>query len=200
MPPASAAMAAGRGGPAHAEEPDDAAAQPGRVHGAPQPEVERAAERQAEPEAIETATITGGVGQTKSTSSEAAPSPRMSASWPRRARPEPAGEGAEQVGDERRRGERGEPERLEPAAPGDRREQRVDERQASRPTPTARRDRGRGCARSRAAVDGVEDGRPEHRVPRSSPLGLRGELSGSAWVRRRVIAICPEGTWVPRPR
>ena len=48
----------------------------------------------------------------------------MSASWRGDPRPEPAGEGAEQVGDERRGGQRGQADRLEAAAPGDRRQER----------------------------------------------------------------------------
>ena len=75
-----------------------------------------------------TAIITGAIGTTNTSRSEAAPMPRMSASLRRGARPEPAGEGAQEVGDERRRRQRGQAEGLETAAPRDRRQEGGDER------------------------------------------------------------------------
>ena len=128
-PPANAATAPRRR-PTHTQEPDDAAAQPGRIHRPPQAQVERPAERQAEPEHDRDGDHhRRRSAQMKSDEQRGGAEAAQDRELARRRGPEPAGEHAQQVRDERRRGERGETDRLEPAAAGDRRQEGGDERQ-----------------------------------------------------------------------
>ena len=109
-----------------------------------------------------------------------APAARMSASCRRDRGPTRPANAPEQVRDERRGGERGQTDRVEAAAAGDGRQERRDQR--DRHADADRRDRvEREVAPDRALMRrrGAERW-PEHGVPRSSPSGLRGELSGSA--------------------
>ena len=112
--------------------------------------------------------------------SEPAPTPRSRANWRADCGPIRPAEDAEQVGQERRRRQRGQAERLEPTAPGDRRQQRRDERVRRHPTPmaaTRSSDRLREIGR-RPSIDSRVGSRT--RAPRTGPCGLRGELTGSA--------------------
>jgi len=63
-----------------------------------------------------------------SRTSDVAPTPRDQRQFARRPWTEAAGEGPEEVGDERGSGEGRQPEGLEAAAPGDRRQERTDQR------------------------------------------------------------------------
>ena len=146
---------------------------------------------------IATATITGAVGTTNSTSSEAAPRPRMSASCAACAGPNRPANAPRKLATNGAAASADRPMRLEAAAPGDRRQERVDQAIVT-PTPTADdAGRGRGCARARASS---RDGGTMAGTPSTSkqPAGLRGELSGSAWVSpSRRVRDLPRGVGPP---
>ena len=137
-------------GSAHAEEPDDTAAQPGRVDGSPQAQVEWPAERDAQPERDRDGDHHGRCRpeEDRDQGGRADAAQDRELAW--RACPEPTGEDAKEVGDERSRRERGEAQRFEAAASRDRRQQRRDERHRDADARRPRPGRGRGCARARA--------------------------------------------------
>ena len=115
------------------------------------------------------------------------------------------GERPEQVGHERRGGERGETDRFEAASPGHRRKQGRHERHAHADA-DGRDEVEREVAPERALMRRWVEWRPDHHVPRSGPFGLRGELSGSAlgppsrsrFAPGRVGP--PSSAWEVRPR
>ena len=107
------------------------------IHRAPQAKVERAAEREAQPEHDGDRDHDRRRRQDEE-QRRARPrrAPRISASWRGDRGPNRPANTPEQVGDERRRREGRQPDRLEAAAPGDRRQQRLT-RAIVTPTPTA---------------------------------------------------------------
>ncbi len=127
-PPASdaIAMAADRDIPS---DPDDPATRSGRVHGAPHPQLERVAERQADPE-----DEAGGDHDRRGRQQEQRqqrcgaedPHERELAGGPRS---EATGKSSQQVGHERRRRQRRQTHGVQAATAGDRRQKRHDERQ-----------------------------------------------------------------------
>ena len=182
---------------AHADDTHDATAQPSRVHRAPQPKVEGRAERQAQPEDDGDRDHDRRGRHHEEDEQRCRPHPTRHCQLHGAAGADSAGERSEEVRDERRRGQGRQSERLETVAPRDRRKQRTDERH--RHAHADRRDEVEGeIPPDSATRRGRQERWPDHRVPRSSPSGLRGELSGSAWVRRRgCSAICPEGSGPP---
>ncbi len=169
----------GRGHAARAEESDDPTTHPGRIGRAPQAELERRAERDADPEGErhhDDDERRRDDEEHQQRPGSGAPEQRELAS---RLRPDPAGEDAQQVGQERGRRQHRQAERLEPAPPGDRRQQRRDQGAGH-----ADADRGdqveRQVARDRAqALDRIAR-RQSHQGTSDQPSGLRGELTGSA--------------------
>ena len=178
------------------DRPDDPASEPGRVHRAPQAQMERAAERDAQPRDDRDQDHHGRDRQEEQEDERGRADSADEGQLPRRSRAEPSGEGAEQVGDERGRGERRKAHRLESATTGDGREQGGDERHAH-PDAHGRDQVEAEVVRERTLRARWLDGRPEHRVPRTA-RGLRGELSGSAWVSPSRSQFAP-GVRVPRP-
>ena len=128
----------GRRGPAGAQEADDPTEDPGRIHRPPQPQVERAAEREAQPEDDRHRDHhRAPTAKTASRSSDAGPGGPDERELPPRSRTDASGERPEQVRDERRGGEGGQTDRVEAAAAGDGRQERRDQRDRdARPRPT----------------------------------------------------------------
>ncbi len=89
--------------------------------------MERAAERQAEPEDDRDGDQDGSRRDREQNQERGRADPAGERQLGGVARSESAGEGAQQVGDERRRRQGGEAQRLEAAAPRDGRQDRVDE-------------------------------------------------------------------------
>ena len=179
--------------------PDDPTEDPWRVHRPPQAQVVRTAERQAEPEDDRDRDHHRRArehGEQQERGRAARPDQRQLVARPW---PDLAGEGAQQVRDERCGGEGGQPDRLEAAAACDRREQGRD--QGGRHPDPDRCDRVEGkVAPDRALLARRREGEPAgSRVPRSSPSGLRGELSGSALGSPSRRSRLAPGIWVPRP-
>ncbi len=171
----------GRGrGPAHPAEPEHAAANTGRVHDPPQPQVERAPEREAQPVDRRDGDHHGRDREHEDHDQGRGAKAADHAEAPRRARPEATREGTQQVGHEGRRPECREADGLQAAAPGDRGQQRGHDGQGQSDADGDEQVQGE-VAPERAVAR--RDGRwPEHDVPQASPFGLRGQLSGSAWV------------------
>ena len=175
-----------RGRPAGAQEPDDAAAHPARVGGSPEAELERRAERDADPEHEGDQHDDRGARDDEQRHERPGADATQERELPRRSRPELAREHAEQVGQEGRRRERGEPQRFEAATPRDRRKQRRDEGARD---PVA--DRGnqveRQAARDRTQPFDRFAGRSSH-PGTSEPPNAACEVSCRArrWARRRA--------------
>ncbi len=117
-----------RRGPPRTDEADHAAADPGRVHRTPEAQVERPAQREAEPEDDrdrdhDRRGRQDGEHEQRRRAGAADERELTLRSWA-----DPPRKGTEQVGDERRGGQRGEADRLETPAAGDRREEGRDER------------------------------------------------------------------------
>ena len=142
--------------PSGTQETDDPAADTGRVHRAPQAQVERAAQRQAEPEHDRHDDHDRRRGQDRQDEQGRGPDPPDERQLALRSRTDPSGERAEEVGDERRGSQGGQADRFEAAAAGDGRQQGRHQGHRHADTDRRRRDRARGCARPRA--DAAKDG------------------------------------------
>ena len=113
---------------AHPDEAQDTPTQPRGVHRAPQAQMERTTERQADPEHHGDGDHRDRRGQQEQQHERCGAGRTDEGELSRGARPEPASEGAQEVRHERRGGERREAERLQPATASDGGQQRTDER------------------------------------------------------------------------
>ena len=117
-----------RGRPTHAQEADHATAHPGRVDRAPQAQVERPSEREAEPEGDRHEDHDRRAGDDEQHQQRGGSEPPDDRQLERGTWAQPTGEDTQQVGHERCGRQRGETERLDADAPRNGRQQGRDER------------------------------------------------------------------------
>ena len=145
----------------------------------------------------DTAIMTAAVGQRNSSSSDAAPMPRMTASWAVERGPNRPANAPSRLATNGAAASAASPIGSRPprrAMVGS----SVVTSAALTPTPTAAiRSRARFRPTSRWVGDGRSDGRST-RYLEAGPLGLRGELTGSAWVSpSRSVRVSPQGGGSP---